>query len=380
MLRGMDVLKAIAAAHLPGMDAVLAAGGVDLDQLLALGLDPDLARKLQRAGRPYVGPCSNSKKREATVTQARANQLSMEALLLIEDYARRAEDVHKAWDIRLELSGLRNTRAIKAKGRELTAKLALNPEPGVKVTRRENGNRDLKITAPSDVIAELSKVATSPQALQEAVREGGVRTTFTTNLVLTPADLVAIEAGRGDEVRVRSTDGAWRSGAKVAEELSVESLRIILQTPAGVGINSYRLVPEEGAVDGGRDRHANAKQRVLAAVESPTCAMQGCNRPAESSQVHHLHAWSQGGARTRRTYVCCAPFTMGATMMGRTFSVTGEWRGSGAGWPGAHPLERWSFPATLHPRAPQSQSGSSAIHGWPRPKPVCRREIAIFGS
>ncbi len=184
----------------------------------------------------------------------------------------------------------------------------------MKVTRRDGRNWSMNITAPSDVISKLEQVGKTPEALHEALTKGGLRETIVTNVIVTPTDLATIEAGRGDEVRVHSTDGAWRTGAQLAQELSadaLDSLRVILQTPAGIGVNTYKLVPEEGAVDGGNARHANRKQRLMASVESPTCAMKGCNRPADHSQAHHLAAWKNGGRTIAPNLCMLCPFHNG---------------------------------------------------------------------
>lgn len=63
-------------------------------------------------------------------------------------------------------------------------------------------------------------------------------------------------------------------------------------------IATWRVEPTATTVDeAGRDprRHASWRQRFNAIVEHPVCAHPDCNRPAETCDMHHITAWSQGG-------------------------------------------------------------------------------------
>ena len=42
-------------------------------------------------------------------------------------------------------------------------------------------------------------------------------------------------------------------------------------------------------------RFAGFEQRMMASAEHPTCAREGCNKPADFAQVHHLVPWKVGG-------------------------------------------------------------------------------------
>ncbi|WP_052203402.1 HNH endonuclease signature motif containing protein [Corynebacterium riegelii] len=54
--------------------------------------------------------------------------------------------------------------------------------------------------------------------------------------------------------------------------------------------------PVEGAVDAYRGRrYANAKQRLLAKLVSPTCAWPDCKTAAEHCEAHHVTPWKHGG-------------------------------------------------------------------------------------
>ena len=54
--------------------------------------------------------------------------------------------------------------------------------------------------------------------------------------------------------------------------------------------------PVEGAVDVYRGRrYANAKQRLLAKLVSPTCAWPDCKTAAEHCEAHHVTPWKHGG-------------------------------------------------------------------------------------
>ena len=54
--------------------------------------------------------------------------------------------------------------------------------------------------------------------------------------------------------------------------------------------------PVEGAVDVYRGRrYANAKQRLLAKLVSPTCAWPDCKTASEHCEAHHVTPWKHGG-------------------------------------------------------------------------------------
>jgi hypothetical protein len=62
------------------------------------------------------------------------------------------------------------------------------------------------------------------------------------------------------------------------------------------GIVPLVLGGDSQVLDHGRERrlHTTAQRRALSAVHQ-TCAAEGCERPFAWSEIHHPHAWVEGG-------------------------------------------------------------------------------------
>ena len=109
------------------------------------------------------------------------------------------------------------------------------------------------------------------------------------------------------------TDGHARVGATVMVHLDLEHLRTGLASAGldtgtrisagqarrlacGAGIVPAVLGGASEPLDVGREQrlHTTAQRRALS-IQHDTCAAEGCERPFAWCDVHHPHAWSQGG-------------------------------------------------------------------------------------
>lgn len=108
--------------------------------------------------------------------------------------------------------------------------------------------------------------------------------------VFTPIVQVPLDAatkildGTQDETLFACSDGVRRTATELASS--------IISNEWGFAL----FHPVQGPVDlVFASRTANRKQRLLAMSEHATCAWDGCQRPVEECEMHHIQAWKHGG-------------------------------------------------------------------------------------
>ena len=302
-MRGMNVLETLGALLRDPMTLIEEASGLGEGELERL-LPESTAATVAGLAAIYAAPSPMSRMQAECVSAIRANGHCLDALVAIEAVARRVADKRKKWRLRRELCRMKAAPAeLKRRGlallKTLVAPRALTL--GVSVRRYADNTWSMRVNAPAEVIAQLYdpvKDADDPvAALHEAITGGGAVATVLRPIVTIPLDaLDAVLDGTGDETVLRCSDGVERTSTQVA--------RMKLDEKWGFAL----IHPVEGPVDLVRsERFANGKQRVLAAVENPTCAWDGCNKPADECQVHHLVPWQFGGhTRSSNLATCCA--------------------------------------------------------------------------
>ncbi|MCQ9334185.1 HNH endonuclease [Corynebacterium phoceense] len=97
-------------------------------------------------------------------------------------------------------------------------------------------------------------------------------------------DLEMILRGDGEDILVRATDGTWRTGAELMEELL-----------AGVGLATIVNARNEPMKQYRLKRYFTQAQRDMAAAVQHTCMDPDCKIPFSLCQADHLKAWAKGG-------------------------------------------------------------------------------------
>lgn len=301
----MNPLDTLAALLKAPMGLIRAATGKSRAELFHL-LPHDTAATLYALTAVY-----GSTTDPAAVICAKAiedNHHSLDTLIVIEKLAKRVKSSRKKWQLRRLLCHTKgNPKQIKKRGLTLLVELATprTRKLGVSVSRYSDQLWSMRITGPAAIIASLYdpvKNADDPvDALHQAVTGGRSVETILRPIVTIPLDKAdTVLDGTGDETVFSCSDGVTRTSCEIVGARLDEHWGFAL------------IHPVEGPVDLVRSkRFANTKQRVLAAVENPTCAWEGCNKPADECQVHHLLPWQYGGHTTSSNLTTCCAYHNG---------------------------------------------------------------------
>ncbi|MDO5669036.1 MAG: HNH endonuclease signature motif containing protein [Corynebacterium sp.] len=301
-LRAMEVLGELASGDLTR--AVLDKWGFRdaklWEKLAAKYYGPTRYRKLQAAAREAAAP------------------LSMDAVVVIEKHLRnllKGADV-TVEELRVELCSLRGSvaeidRAAAARVLEhnRTVKDAANKAHGRRALRGGKntdalGMRTLTLTLPerqiAHIVATLQPTADSYRAAdprlgwEPAMADAayahltsgvpGSRPADIPHVVISLPDYAKVLRHEGDETIFALTDGTTITGKQLVEQEMATHGLVGIYDPVEGGVNLYR-----------DQRHANWKQRMLAAAETILCPFPECTTAASMCQVHHLQAWKQGG-------------------------------------------------------------------------------------
>lgn len=287
------MLETYAAQLASPMDLLGEASGMSEAELRGLGLPASEARELNRLANIYFGPTAFSARQRA----ARSTSHSLPTLKAIERYVARAANQREAWALRERLCTTPgDIDEIVALAR-LLAPARRRPRPGVRLTRRRGSAWTLSITGKSSLLADLySAVGSGLEAVEKLFRHGAGRPAVTTNVILTLDQLDRILSGDGEEITLRMTNGATLTGAELVRRRLSDHGYVTLIHPESGPVNLYRT-----------RRLANAKQRMMAGAQNPTCAWPGCNHPADTAQIHHLRSWHHGGnTNAANLAVCCS--------------------------------------------------------------------------
>ncbi|WP_141761711.1 HNH endonuclease signature motif containing protein, partial [Corynebacterium sp. HMSC035E02] len=118
-----------------------------------------------------------------------------------------------------------------------------------------------------------------------AKAHGGSKPAVATNVVVTLDELDQIVRGEGDDIELVLTNGGRMTGREFVTYKFAEVGYVTLVHPTIGPVWLHRV-----------RRLAGFEQRLMASAEHPTCAREGCNKPADYCQVHHLVPWKAGGA------------------------------------------------------------------------------------
>ena len=263
-----------------------AASGMDIIATMpSVTLRTPEARELLRLHDVYFGTTKYTRKQ----ARARRTHHSLAAIRALESKLRGLKEIDR-WAIREELLAMDLTVAQIAALAAKKAKALKTPpvkEHGVTIRRSKDDTFELKITGTSEDITDMKHALgdTIESAKQCCFGDDkAARTAKQTNVIIMLDELVEVMGGNGPEKMFRMTNGATIPGAQLVQEKLLEAGLFTLVHPFYGPVNLYRT-----------DRTANLKQRLMAWAENPTCAWPGCYKPAEESEIHHIHAWIHGG-------------------------------------------------------------------------------------
>lgn len=292
----MALLDSIANLQRHGMDLLQEAAGLSKTQLIRLGLPRSVAAAWLRAADTWFGPTRSPRTQADAVRAARHNHHSLDTLRMIDRHARSLVDASSAWPLRLQLCQVSGTyEDVDAAGRALVAELNADqpapPRRALSVSHQPARlTSTLHYTDAEHVIAgiraQLADAADPAQAFHDLLHDGGATTPqLATTAIIALDDLdeiVRANDGSGDTLIAR-TDGSRMTGRDYVQAAFTEHDFAVLVHPLEGPVDAYRLA-----------RFANEKQRIMLAAENPVCPWEGCGKPADQCQGHHLDGWVHG--------------------------------------------------------------------------------------
>ena len=268
-----------------GMNVVSLCAGHTLDEMIALGATPRVARQLDPLHRVYFGQTAFTAKQR----RARDTDHALDTLLTIERHVARVKDSRKAWDLRVELCET-PLGEIAAVAKRRLAELRPQPSPGVRVRRSAMGMHSITITDRPRAIADMVGTlrATNNDLLKAAhevfAGSGAPGPTLHAHVIVRLDELDTIVRGEGDDIILQATDGGTMTGAEFVRTKFAERGFVTLIHPAQGPVNLYFT-----------SRFASEKLRLMLGAEHPTCAWVGCTKPVTECQMHHIKRWQDGG-------------------------------------------------------------------------------------
>lgn len=268
-----------------GMNVVSLCAGHTLDEMIALGATPRVARQLDSLHRVYFGQTAFTAKQR----RARDTDHALDTLLTIERHVARVKDSRKAWDLRVELCETPLGEIAAVAKRRLT-ELRPQPSPGVRVRRSAMGMHSISITDRPRAIADMvSTLRATNNDLLKAAHEvfagsGAPGPTLHAHVIVRLDELDTIVRGEGDDIILQATDGGTMTGAEFVRTKFAERGFVTLIHPAQGPVNLYFT-----------SRFASEKLRLMLGAEHPTCAWVGCTKPVTECQMHHIKRWQDGG-------------------------------------------------------------------------------------
>ena len=263
-----------------------AASGMDIIATMpSVTLRTPEARELTRLHDVYFGTTKFTRKQ----ARARKTLHSLAAIRALEAKLRGLKEIDR-WAIREELLAMDLTVSqIAAEAKQRADALKDKPvkDHGVKIRRSKDDTFEIKITGTSEDITDMKHaLGDTIESAKKCLfgEDKATRTAKQTNVIIMLDELVEVMDGNGAETMFRMTNGAVIPGAQLVQEKLLEAGLFTLVHPFYGPVNLYRT-----------DRTANLKQRLMAWAENPTCAWPGCYKPAEESEIHHIHAWKHGG-------------------------------------------------------------------------------------
>lgn len=274
--------------------------GFDRDEALAAGVSSSTAGSWEAVHSAYFGPTRYIRLQREAVSLARAGRFPLDQLVLIEKKLKPVADASERAALRVEL--LRSRRSYKYLQERAKELVPVEEKPIKKqasFTRSRCGTRGFSLGSDERRLAALEHRLregldpdrpAGPQmeekfwSLLEG-QGGGIVPAAPQPCVLVPLDAhVEILGGAGDDTELLLTDGTTITGADYLALNHAADLQVALFHPEHGAVNLYRT-----------QRHANGKQRTLAALVAPSCAVPGCRLPADHCEAHHVTAWKYGG-------------------------------------------------------------------------------------
>ncbi len=263
------------------------------------GVAPAQIRAWKNLHAVYVADTHSRQKQRLAAAKARQHGFSVDQLAMIERRLKPLKSRRERARLRLLLLDARSSyRALERLAKKLIP-VATTRAPRPTFGRSRDGLRTMTLTAPERDLADLEHAAaqgldpTQPRAPQlvtpllELMRGGGVPRAVPRPLILVPlAELTRILRQQGDETVLGLSDGTTITGAQLLNDILPDH-----------GLEAALFHPQEGPVNLYREqRFANRKQRDLARATAPVCPVPSCKCPADDCEIHHVEAWSAGGA------------------------------------------------------------------------------------
>ncbi|MGV0394341.1 HNH endonuclease signature motif containing protein [Corynebacterium riegelii] len=341
-------------AGLIASQSVDALADFDRDTALAARLSSTLIADWEMVHKAYFGTRAD---REALMF-ARANQVPLEQLITIEKALLRIDDPSNHPTARLHLlAHPRSPRGLKAAIRELIPREEKPYEQTASFSRSRCRTRSLRVALDERLMADLEHhlrrdidpsrpagpqmaanfarllnrdtadgkgagattgdASTSGTGAAASTGAGGggarVAAAAPRPVVLVPlpehvkllgrtVPNPSADAGGGAGLGAGGSAGSASNGAGAEDVLlglsdgTTITGAEYLALHHGAELEVALFHPVEGAVDVYRGRrYANAKQRLLAKLVSPTCAWPDCKTAAEHCEAHHVTPWKHGG-------------------------------------------------------------------------------------
>lgn len=274
----------------------------DFDRHAAVdaGVHPKRVRDWAKVHDVYFGATKWTKQQQVAVDRARANKVSIDKLVFIEQRLSHIGDAPTRWRLRLTLLDVGgNYDTVKRRATELVPdKQRAAPRDRVMFTGSRQGKRTVTVTADERDIADLEHALTqgldsfrpiAPQlhdAFWKLLRSGGkVATAAPRPIIVIPLPAYTkIARQEGNETVLGLTDGTTMTGAEFLELHHGRELEVALFHPQEGPVNMYR-----------GQRLANQKQRDLVRAATTSCTGPGCRHGSDSCEIHHVTAWKHGG-------------------------------------------------------------------------------------
>lgn len=281
-------------------DALDTLAEFDREAALGAGIRPKHVNEWGLVHDTYLGPTKWTAQQRRAVELARASEMSIDQLALIEKELQSVKDPREKWELRFALLGVRGGyESVRRQANDAVRKEETAPRKQVRFSKSRHGRRTMTVTGEERDIADLEHALlrgvdtarpVAPQLLENflrLMRGGGAGVPFAAPrpMVLVPMPAWSrILRGEGDDIVLGLTDATTMTGAE------------FLQQCAGAELELAAVHPQEGPVNLYRgERLANKKQRDLARVAAPVCPVPGCRHGADACEIHHITAWRHGG-------------------------------------------------------------------------------------
>ncbi|QPK78971.1 HNH endonuclease [Corynebacterium lizhenjunii] len=286
----------------PAMDYLRLAAGLSAAELEARGVSPKTAADIERLCTMYFGQTTFTRRQRRAIAGALAHGHGLAELVLIEDeVAKVAAKLGQAkrWELREKLCRTPSSE-IESASRTIRRPWRTKPKPPddkITIRRHANGKATVSLTGPDAQVTEFA-ACLNPEDPAGSLREVLDGNAAIPRILYLPLITFRVEdycelLGRlkaaGDnptdaDIVVRASNGVRLTGADLAERLITDRGLIAAVSREHGPVDLYRF-----------QRFASAKQRAMLAAESPECSWLGCTVPFDKCQIHHLHAWADGG-------------------------------------------------------------------------------------